>query len=90
MDDKESKVVVHDGTEDEAEAKKDKKVKKNGKSEMSEAMGNRPADKQEGDKESPKQGGSENPEVGEMCGAQDSNPAEPTSEPKKMNEDEEE
>ena len=26
MDDKESKVVVHDGTEDEAEAKKDKKT----------------------------------------------------------------
>ena len=74
-EDKESKVVVHDGTEDEAEAKKDKKVKKNGKSDFAEAAGNRPADKETGDKESPKQGGSEEPEVGELCGAQDSKPS---------------
>lgn len=75
MDDKESKVVVHDGTEDEAESKRDKKAKKKAKSEFAEASGNRPADKQEvGDKESPKQGGSEDPEVGELCGSQDSKP----------------
>ena len=73
-EDKESKVVVHDGTEDEAEAKKDKKVKKNGKSDFAEAAGNRPADKETGDKESPKQGGSKVPEVGELCDAQDSKP----------------
>lgn len=76
MDDKESKVVVHDGTEDEAESKRDKKAKKKAKSEFAEASGNRPADKQEvGDKESPKQGGSEDPEVGELCGSQDSKPS---------------
>ena len=63
MDDKESKVVVHDGTEDEAESKRDKKAKKKAKSEFAEASGNRPADKQEGDKESPKQGGSVKPEI---------------------------
>ena len=74
-EDKESKVVVHDGTEDEAEAKKDKKVKKNGKSDFAEAAGNRPADKEIGDKESPKQGGSEVPEVGELCDDQDSKPS---------------
>ena len=76
MDDKESKVVVHDGTEDEAESKRDKKAKKKAKSEFAEASGNRPADKTEvGDKESPKQGGSEDPEVGELCGSQDSKPS---------------
>ena len=75
-EDKESKVVVHDGTEDEAEAKKDKKVKKNGKSDFAEAAGNRPADKETGDTNvKPKQGGSEEPEVGELCGAQDSKPS---------------
>ena len=80
-EDKESKVIVHDGTEDESEAKKKSKESKkkdkdeNGKSEMSEAMGNRPADKEEGDKKSPKQGGSVEPEVGELCGAQDSKPS---------------
>jgi len=80
-EDKESKVIVHDGTEDEAEAKKKSKESKkkdkddNGKSDMSEAMGNRPADKEEGDKKSPKQGGSEEPAVGELCGAQDSKPS---------------
>ena len=73
-EDKESKVIVHDGTEDEASAnkKKDKEEKKknskdskdNGeKQDFSEATGNRPADKEEGDKESPKQGGSVKPEI---------------------------
>ena len=68
-EDKESKVVVHDGTEDESEAKKKSKESKkkdkddNGKSDVAEAAGNRPADKEEGDKESPKQGGSVKPEI---------------------------
>jgi len=89
---KEEDVVVYDGTKDESEEKRDKKVKKNGSSlkkskgdkmveidngetksggKVQEAIGNRPADKEEGDKESPKQGGSESPEVGKMCEPQD-------------------
>ena len=73
----EEDVKVYDGSEDEEEAKKDKKVKKNGSSKKSkaekdqqkddeavtEAVGNRPADKEEGEKESPKQGGSVKPEI---------------------------
>jgi len=75
---KEGDIVVHDGSEDESEAKKDKKVKKNAKSkllktnkgdgmkpeeEIREASASRPADKEEGDKESPKQGSSEKPKI---------------------------
>ena len=73
----EEDVKVYDGSEDEDEAKKDKKVKKNGSSKKSkaekdqqkddeavtEAVGNRPADKEDGEKESPKQGGSVKPEI---------------------------
>ena len=83
--DKEGDVVVYDGSEDEAEAKRDKKVKKNGKSkilksnkgdgmkpeeEVNEAIASRPADEgqEEGDlNKKPKQGGSQEPEVGELC-----------------------
>ena len=75
----EEDVKVYDGSEDEDEAKKDKKVKKNGSSKKSkaekdqqkddeavtEAVGNRPADEgqEKGDQESPKQGGSVKPEI---------------------------
>ncbi len=74
----EADVIIYDGSKDEQEAKRDKKVKKkaskdtNGpgqsnaeEEEMKEenARGNRPADKQEGDKESPKQGGSVVPQI---------------------------
>ena len=82
---KEGEIIVHDGSEDSEEAKKEKKVKKNAKSknapednngeEVKEAVANRPSDKQEGDKESPKQGGSEKPEIGTMCEPQDSKPS---------------
>lgn len=84
----EEDVKVYDGSEDEEETKKDKKVKKNGSSKKSkaekdqqkddeavtEAVGNRPADKEEGDKESPKQGGSVKPEITDGP-AQDSKPS---------------
>ena len=91
--DKEGDVVVYDGSEDEAEAKRDKKVKKNGKSkilksnkgdgmkpeeEVNEAIASRPADEgqEEGDlNKKPKQGGSQEPEVGELCDKQDSKPS---------------
>ena len=74
----EADVIIYDGSKDEQEAKRDKKVKKkaskdtNGpgqsnaeEEEMKEenARGNRPADKQEGDKESPKQGSSVVPQI---------------------------
>ena len=75
----EEDVKVYDGSEDEDEAKKDKKVKKNASSKKSkaekdqqkddeavtEAVGNRPADEgqEKGDQESPKQGGSVKPEI---------------------------
>ena len=73
---KEGEIIVYDGSEDEAE--KDKKVKKNAKSkllktnkgdgmkpeeEIKEASASRPADKEIGDKESPKQGSSVKPEI---------------------------
>ncbi len=96
--DKEGDVVVYDGSEDESEAKRDKKVKKNGKSKIlksnkgdgiksdeeinegeqqelasinkdkkvqSKVAAARPADEgqEEGDQESPKQGGSVKPEI---------------------------
>ena len=72
----EADVIIYDGTKDEAEAARDKKVKKKGKKQFKDtsgpgqsnaeeedmkeehARGNRPADKEEGDTESPKQGGS--------------------------------
>ena len=101
---KEEDVVVYDGTKDESEEKRDKKVKKNGSSfkkpqkgdkmvekdegltkdggKVQEAVGNRPADKEEGDKESPKQGGSQVPEVGKLSEPQDGKA--------KLDEDEEE
>ena len=75
---KEGDVIVYDGSEDEAESKKDKKVKKNAQSkllktnkgdgmkpeeEIKEASASRPADKDIGDKESPKQGSSVKPEI---------------------------
>ena len=82
---KEGEIIVHDGSEDSDEAKKEKKVKKNAKSknapednngeEVKEAVANRPSDKQEGDKESPKQGGSEKPKIDEPNIKQDSKPA---------------
>jgi hypothetical protein len=71
--DKEGDIIVHDGSEDESE-----KVKKNAKSkllktnkgdgmkpeeEIKEASASRPADKDIGDKESPKQGSSVKPEI---------------------------
>ena len=71
--DKEGEIIVHDGSEDESE-----KVKKNAKSkllktnkgdgmkpeeEIKEASASRPADKDIGDKESPKQGSSVKPEI---------------------------
>ena len=86
--DKDGDVVVYDGSEDEAEAKK-----KNGKGKIlksnkgdgmkpdedvrEEAIASRPADEgqPEGDLNmKPKQGGSEDPEVGEACGKQTSRP----------------
>ena len=85
---KEGEIIVYDGSEDEAE--KDKKVKKNAKSkllktnkgdgmkpeeEIKEASASRPADKEIGDKESPKQGSSVKPEIGTMCEPQDSKPS---------------
>ena len=75
---KEGDVIVYDGSKDEAESKKDKKVKKNAQSkllktnkgdgmkpeeEIKEASASRPADKDIGDKESPKQGSSVKPEI---------------------------
>jgi len=82
---KEGEIIVHDGSEDSDEAKKEKKVKKNAKSknapednngeEVKEAVANRPSDKQEGDKESPKQGGSEKPKIDEPNIKQDSKPS---------------
>ena len=82
---KEGEIIVHDGSEDSEEAKKEKKVKKNAKSknapednngeEVKEAVANRPSDKQEGDKESPKQGGSEKPKIDEPNIKQDSKPS---------------
>ena len=75
---KEGDVIVYDGSTDEAESKKDKKVKKNAQSkllktnkgdgmkpeeEIKEASASRPADKDIGDKESPKQGSSVKPEI---------------------------
>ena len=80
----ENDVVIFDGTKDEQEAKRDKKVKKkaSSKKQLKDTNGpgqsnaeeedmkeehargaNRPADKHEGDKESPKQGGSVVPEI---------------------------
>ena len=91
----EEDVIVYDGAKDEAESKRDEKVKKKAKSKnlktkkgddmepedikeasASDKAAARPADKgqEEGDKESPKQGGSKVPEVGELCDAQDSKP----------------
>ena len=91
----EEDVIVYDGSKDEAESKRDEKVKKKAKSKnlktkkgddmepedikeasASDKAAARPADKgqEEGDKESPKQGGSKVPEVGELCDAQDSKP----------------
>ena len=86
--DKDGDVVVYDGSEDEAEAKK-----KNGKGKIlksnkgdgmkpdedvrEEAIASRPAaeGQPEGDLNmKPKQGGSEDPEVGEACGKQTSRP----------------
>ena len=85
--DKEGDVVVYDGSEDEAEAKK-----KNGKNtilksnkgdgmkpeeDIKEAIASRPADEGQPDGDlnmKPKQGGSEEPEVGEACGKQTSRP----------------
>ena len=82
---KEGEIIVHDGSEDSEEAKKEKKVKKNAKSknapednngeEVKEAVANRPSDKQEGEKESPKQGGSEKPKIDEPNIKQDSKPS---------------
>ena len=83
---KEGEIIVHDGSEDSEEAKKEKKVKKNAKSknapevndngeEVKEAVANRPSDKQEGDKESPKQGSSEKPKIDEPNIKQDSKPS---------------
>ena len=82
----EEDVKVFDGSEDEEEVKRDKKVKKKGSSKqardakkddeaVTEAVGNRPADKEEGDKESPKQGGSEKPKIDEPNIKQDSKPS---------------
>ncbi len=89
----EEDVKVYDGSEDEDEAKKDKKVKKNASSKKSKAekdqqkddeavteaaVASRPADEgqPEGDlNKKPKQGGSEEPEVGELCEPQDSKPS---------------
>ena len=74
----EEDVVVYDGEKDEAESKRDKKVKGKAKSknlkttkgdgmkpeeEIKEASASRPADKEVGDKESPKQGSSVKPEI---------------------------
>jgi len=75
---KEGDIIIHDGSEDEADVSRDKKVKKNAKSkllktnkgdgmkpeeEIKEASASRPADKEIGDKESPKQGSSVKPEI---------------------------
>jgi len=75
---KEGDIIIHDGSEDEADVARDKKVKKNAKSkllktnkgdgmkpeeEIKEASASRPADKEIGDKESPKQGSSVKPEI---------------------------
>ena len=72
----EEDVKVFDGSEDEEEVKRDKKVKKKGSSKqardqqkddeaVTEAVASRPADEgqEEGDQESPKQGGSVKPEI---------------------------
>lgn len=85
--DKEGDVVVYDGSEDEAEAKKKNgknKILKSNKGDgmkpeedIKEAIASRPADEgqPEGDLNmKPKQGGSEDPEVGEACGKQTSRP----------------
>ena len=84
----EEDVKVFDGSEDEEEAKRDGKVKKKGSSKQArdqqkddevqtqkEAVANRPADKEEGDKESPTQGGSEKPKIDEPNIKQDSKPS---------------
>ena len=88
---KEGDVIVYDGSTDEAESKKDKKVKKNAQSkllktnkgdgmkpeeEIKEASASRPADKDIGDKESPKQGSSVKPEITDGP-KQDSKPIKP-------------
>jgi len=76
--DNNTEVIVHDGSEDQDEVKKDKKVKKNskssnvekgepkepGKERTDEHVAHRPADKLDGDTESPVQGGSKKkPEI---------------------------
>ena len=97
--DKEGDVVVYDGSEDEAEAKK-----KNGKGKIlkynkgdgmkpdedvrEEAMASRPADQgqEEGDLNmKPKQGGSQEPEVGELSDKQTSRPEDAPEVQKKPN-----
>ncbi len=85
--DKEGDVVVYDGSEDEAEAKKKNgknKILKSNKGDgmkpeedIKEAIASRPADEGQPDGDlnmKPKQGGSEDPEVGEACGKQTSRP----------------
>ena len=85
--DKEGDVVVYDGSEDEAEAKKKNgknKILKSNKGDgmkpeedIKEAIASRPADEGQPDGDlnmKPKQGGSEEPEVGEACGKQTSRP----------------
>ena len=85
--DKEGDVVVYDGSEDEAEAKKKNgknKILKSNKGDgmkpeedIKEAIASRPADEGQPDGDlnmKPKQGGSEQPEVGEACGKQTSRP----------------
>jgi len=84
----EEEVKVYDGSEDEEEAKRDKKSKKKGSSKqardakkddeaVTEAAASRPADEgqEEGDQESPKQGGSEKPKIDEPNIKQDSKPS---------------
>jgi len=78
MADNNIEIVVHDGSEDQDDVKKEKKMKKQSKSSLvtkgepkepgkertDEAVAHRPADKTEGDTESPVQGGSKkNPEI---------------------------
>ena len=84
----EEDVKVFDGSEDEEEVKRDKKVKKKGSSKqakdqqkddeaVTEAVASRPADEgqEKGDQESPKQGGSEKPKIDEPNIKQDSKPS---------------
>ena len=84
----EEDVKVFDGSEDEEEVKRDKKVKKKGSSKqardakkddeaVTEAVASRPADEgqEQGDQESPTQGGSEKPKIDEPNIKQDSKPS---------------